>query len=685
MKGKVYVVSKTHLDLGYTDLAENVLKRYVEEFIPKAVKIAADVNADGKKFVWTLGAWIIDRALRDDNAERVASLEAACARGDIVPHAMPFTVQSELMDERLADDALDVVHSLDGRFGRKTIAAKMTDVPGHTIGIVPVLARHGIKLLHIGVNKSSAVPQVPRCFVWKYGEAEVIVIYEGSYGRTFSHPLIDDVLVFDHSMDNNGPYSAEKTLRNFGNIVRKYPDKEVVAGTLDDFAEKLWAVKDRLPVVTSEIGDTWIHGVSADPYKYSALRTLCRLRERWIAEGNFLSGELYDEFASDLLCLAEHTCGMGVLKGFRDYDNYLRPHFLEARNADCKIRRFGIFRLPFVRRAYAAKRKKGAYSLMERSWEEQRGYIDHAVSLLPDELRREAERELAALRPTQPPSPTGKPLGAAETVSFDGWEIRLNKFGAPEKLCCGGRVLIDGNARSLLDFHSVAPAEFSFWLRHYQRDLIKTFTWAIPDFARPKLRRISRRYSKGTFPYAMSEARVDRAKKTITVFLDADSTATHGLGAPLRAAVEYAFDGDSVAINALWTDKPASRLPEEIILHLPLRAENRPRYVKLGATVNALDIVPDGSRNLNVTQSFVFRAGEDDFVLEDMNGMPLSPDGGKLLRFDNVFGDFADGVSYYLYNNVWGTNYPLWYGDNARFSFVLRKAGGGRADKENDK
>jgi hypothetical protein len=33
---RVIVASKTHLDVGYTDYAKNVLDRYVDSFIPEA-------------------------------------------------------------------------------------------------------------------------------------------------------------------------------------------------------------------------------------------------------------------------------------------------------------------------------------------------------------------------------------------------------------------------------------------------------------------------------------------------------------------------------------------------------------------------------------------------------------------------------------------------------------------------
>ena len=64
---KVIIVSKTHLDLGFTDYAENVLKKYMENYIPNAIKTANNVNTDEcKKFVWTTGSWLLHKALQND-------------------------------------------------------------------------------------------------------------------------------------------------------------------------------------------------------------------------------------------------------------------------------------------------------------------------------------------------------------------------------------------------------------------------------------------------------------------------------------------------------------------------------------------------------------------------------------------------------------------------------------------
>ena len=49
---KIIVVSKTHLDLGFTDYAKNVYVKYLNEYIPGAVSLANEMNTESnKKFI----------------------------------------------------------------------------------------------------------------------------------------------------------------------------------------------------------------------------------------------------------------------------------------------------------------------------------------------------------------------------------------------------------------------------------------------------------------------------------------------------------------------------------------------------------------------------------------------------------------------------------------------------------
>ena len=58
---EILFIFKTHLDLGYTDLAANVERRYMEDFIPHALDLAFEMQGDEENFIWTTGSWLITR------------------------------------------------------------------------------------------------------------------------------------------------------------------------------------------------------------------------------------------------------------------------------------------------------------------------------------------------------------------------------------------------------------------------------------------------------------------------------------------------------------------------------------------------------------------------------------------------------------------------------------------------
>lgn len=70
---KVYVVFKTHLDVGFTDLSSVVTQRYITEFIPKALDVSEKLRAENasEKYVWTTGAWLIWKYLHTASPKEV--------------------------------------------------------------------------------------------------------------------------------------------------------------------------------------------------------------------------------------------------------------------------------------------------------------------------------------------------------------------------------------------------------------------------------------------------------------------------------------------------------------------------------------------------------------------------------------------------------------------------------------
>ena len=382
MTRNIHLIFKTHLDVGFTDYASTVIWNYFKKYIPAALHVAREMRESGspERFIWTTGSWLIYEYLEQASSSEKKEMEDAILAGEIAWHALPFTTHTELMDAELFRFGLSLFKSLDSRFGKRTTAAKMTDVPGHTRGIVPLLVEAGVKFLHIGVNPGSSLPRVPDLFRWKDEQGpEIMIMYESGYGSTFEIPGLEDSLAFGHTIDNIGPQTVDQVHEVYQEIRGKMPDANIFASTLSDFGDKLESVRSSLPVLISEIGDTWIHGVGTDPIKVSRYRELLRLRRDWLASGKAsYSDPAFFNFNRFLLMVPEHTWGMDEKTHLDDHEAYSADSFKKARS-------------------------KPNFKKFESSWVEKRAYIHNAVNALEDSpLAAEARQRLEEIRPRLP-------------------------------------------------------------------------------------------------------------------------------------------------------------------------------------------------------------------------------------------------------------------------------------------
>lgn len=672
---KVIVVSKTHLDLGFTDFASVIKKKYVENYIPQAVELAEMLNKNGqKKFIWTTGSWILKEALNKGNSIQREKLRKAIKEGNIVPHAMPFTTHTELLDSDTLDYGLSIVEEIDKIRGRKTTAAKMTDVPGHTKALVPLLAKHGIKLLHIGVNGASALCKVPPCFLWKCGEYEVVVIYSGDYGGAFKSDLVEEVLYFDHTLDNRGTPSPSKIIKKLKKIESEFPGYTAEAGTLDEFADIIWEKRSELPIVTSELGDTWIHGAASDPFKSAALRELMVLKRKWLKSGEMKRNSAeYTAFTDNLLCIAEHTCGMDMKTYLGDYENYLKKDFEKAREKGTSkihhpFRDYPQNMIITLGRIYGCN-KKASYTAIEKSWAEQREYIRNAVCCLNGNKKAQAKDALSNLIPHKPYEfnekyDISKPLTAGK------WHLKIGASGSVEELRCGNNTVIRQNGFCATEYIGFNNDDYDFWLSHYSRDLDKNAHWAVSDFGRPLLKYVDGRYPSGRFPYMLNSA-FKCGENAVAVNLKCAEHACEYLGAPRLIQIIYTLKENGLNIELSWFGKDANRLTEAVYFHL-FPAGGKFEIKKIGEWIDPYDIVENGGKNIHAVQYSRLKTENGNFIFTNRHSPLLSPGKGKILHYDNKVENIEkDGITYILQNNVWGTNFPLWYEDNARFDFTI--------------
>lgn len=654
---KVIVVHKTHLDIGFTDSAANVMHRYLETFIPGAIETARQCNKDGRRnFVWTVGSYLIQRYLKEGSDPEM--LERAIEEGCIAWHGLPLTTHTELMDGRLFRYGLSISKRLDERFGRETIAAKMTDVPSHTHAMVPHLAEAGIKYLHIGINGSSKMVKLPPLCRLKYGEDEVILDYAALYGA--SSVCGDCALEFAHTPDNSGPPSPKSVAAEMERLQKKYPGAEITSGTMDEFARVVLEHRDELPVVTEELGDTWIHGVATDPYKTAAYYELLRLRDEWEREEpEAADSPAWRDFCGGLLMVCEHSWGRDVKRWLSDWRNWEKEDFYAARERDHitpedvmpageLLREFTLHHEPTFVAGLCS------YKLMEESWEEQRGYLTEAVSALPDKWRQEALERLGTLRP-------GAPAACVKPTSERSFTI--GKYSV--SVDSDGTVRVGENRLGRLVYEVYSAKTVFDNLEKYNRDLEHTRVWAEGDFSKPGLDTV-RDLKDEAFTYSVTA--VEREGDTLRLWLSAPERAAEKYGAPRTATVTYTFDED-IGIELCWFDKDESRIPEGLFFGFDLGyGGGAPvRLEKLGLPIDPYNVREGGSRKLHASP--VIEGGRG--VIRSLHA-PLVSVGGRHLYDENEdYGDPGDGMWYLLHNNRWGTNFPLWYGENARFEFKV--------------
>ncbi len=636
---EVMVVFKTHLDIGYTDMARHVRERYLHSYIPKALRLAEELRKEAGKpvFVWTTGSWLIDEYLREADARGQAAMERAIASGDISWHGLPFTTHTELMDEELARYGIGLAQSLDRRYGRRTIAAKLTDVPGHTRGLVPLLAEAGISFLHIGVNPVSVPPDVPPLFRWRApGGKEIAVMYQFGYGGYAEIPGTGKALVFAHTGDNNGPQSAGAVRELYSRLKTEFPGALVRPADLNDIALAVEEIRDTLPVVTQEIGDSWIHGAGSDPQKMSQYRALLRLRKSW-------TGRARETANRWLIQIPEHTWGLDYKTYLKDYEHFAREEF-------------------------EAVRSQPAYQKMERSWEEQRGYLTSLTAELSEKERLQAQRAMEEYkREPVDVSLYRRVPDPAQVQRKNGWEIGFDESGAVSQLAVGRKKLADPRHRlGVFRYEIFSRRETDRFCSQYVdcSRFPELAPLAVDDFNKLGA-------EKAVSAYRSCGARLSALYETeegYLALLTADEELAETYGCPKRMALEVRMAEKELQLDFIWWEKAATRVPEGLWLGMNPLASGA-RIQKLGRPVDPLDVVRFGGRALHGTDWGVQYEG---MSVETLDTALVGIGEPSLWNFTGEQPDPAGGIWFNLCNNMWNTNFPLWYGQDSRFRFILR-------------
>jgi len=232
---RVLVMFKCHFDAGFIDTQRAIVRRYFKEYFPRAMDLASQLRQSGSyRYVWTTGSWLLYEYLEQATPEERTRMEKAISAGDIAWHALPFSWQTELMDGSMISGSIGLSRALDRRFGRTTTGAKMTDVPGHTRGLIAPLAAQGVKFLDIGVNDASTPAEVPPLFLWKDpGGSGLVVMYHHGYGSVVRVPNSDLAIAMVVRDDNSGPHTREEIHETYSTLGGQFPNAQIIPTSLN--------------------------------------------------------------------------------------------------------------------------------------------------------------------------------------------------------------------------------------------------------------------------------------------------------------------------------------------------------------------------------------------------------------------------------------------------------------------
>lgn len=718
----IWVVFKTHFDLGFTDLPENVFKRYREEMMDNALGIIekSKTQPKEKRFAWTVSGWPLEAQILGplQTPERKARIEKAIKEGTLVAHGLPFTTHTESLDYEDLVRGLGFSSAVARKYGVPLpISAKMTDVPSHSWIMPTLLKNAGIQFLQLGCNPASQYPRFPELFWWEGADgSKVLCNYTAEYGSdikpTPNWPC-KNYLAMQMTGDNHGPPTAAEIDKLLAYAAKELPGVKIHFGTLDDFAKAVLAENPNLPTVKGDCPDTWIHGLQSNPQEAkigrnirpleSALDGLNTQMKAWGIPVKSVASKLAKAYEQSLL-YAEHTWGMNAEYGPRySYGDAWKKWMVAA--AAEPLPENGNY--AGLKNSNAYRVESGSKRKWLRSYDDKRQYIHNTndivtkalatdLDLLASSVNRQGKR-VVVYNPLpwkrsgmiENPWVKGtyfyvKDIPASGYSSYAASELgegNLTNDEAPTFSTPYFKVVFDlkkGGIASLVEkstgrewvdqsskyvvgqflHERFSSNEVDTWFNAYSR--VKT-GWGLNDLGKPGMPKASE------IPYLNFTPNEWKINVTHTQVADvATLTAVSTDGFAKGYTLTFTFPRNMAYIDVNWAvdSKTPDKQAEGGWLCFPFNVE-KPRFTvgRLGGPIDpAKDIIPGTNRHLMAATTGVAltAANKSGVVLASSDAPLMSLGEPGLWKYSMDYVPSIPSVFVNLYNNMWNTNFALW-------------------------
>jgi hypothetical protein len=327
------------------------------------------------------------------------------------------------------------------------------------------------------------------------------------------------------------------------------------------------------------------------------------------------------------------------------------------------------------------------YKVVALSWQEKRQDLLDGIATLPEDLRTEATGAIDAFNPKIPlPSPQATPhvlnapsqMDSIETAHFHlGLDPRTGAITRFRNKTSGRDWASAANPLALFTYQTLSQQDYDRFIAAY---IISKEDWAFKDFGKPNIEKFGARSQQWhpRLSELLVEETADGHRILATLAIDDPEALKSGRAAfPRQLYLELLQPAKAaeIQLNFYWFEKAATRLPEALWLTFNPIASNPRGWTldKSGEPVSPFEVVAGGNRHMHaLTQGFSYQEGPHHLSIDTLDAPVVALGERTPLGFTTDQPDLKKGIHSNLYNNAWGTNYIMWYGEHMHFRYILR-------------
>lgn len=186
-KFKMYLISHSHTDIGYTDRQEKIT-RYHVDFIKQVIKIfeaiESDTHPEWEGFKWTCeNYWQVEQFMKSATPAQIEQFNRYVLEGKI-DVSLNYLNMTELVDDSILHKKLAIGHEWANQIGFNGDSAMTADINGYSWGYPDALLDNGITNLFSCVHGHHGLAPLrrqQRPFFWKTQTGKELFVWNGDH------------------------------------------------------------------------------------------------------------------------------------------------------------------------------------------------------------------------------------------------------------------------------------------------------------------------------------------------------------------------------------------------------------------------------------------------------------------------------------------------------------------------